>query len=75
VTGTNPSMRGFASEFFPMPAQGGTRVEVTGGAGAEIRAATEFCRARGWRLPAYQRVQAVSGRTLLADVLCVNEDQ
>jgi hypothetical protein len=73
VPGSNPSLRGLASEFFPMPALSGSRVEVAGGAGGEIRAATEFCRTRGWRMPAYQRVQAVSGKSFLADVLCVNE--
>jgi hypothetical protein len=75
LPGAEPSLRGFASQFFPMPAQGSSRVEVAGGAGAEIRVATEFCRTRGWRMPAYQRVQSVGGKTFLADVLCVNEAQ
>lgn len=74
VSGSGPSLRGLASEFFAVPAQAGSRVEVTAGAAAEVRAATEFCRAQGWRTPAYERVQTISGRTFLADVLCVNED-
>jgi hypothetical protein len=44
-------------------------------AGAASGAATEFCRVHGWRMSVYERVQTVSGRTFLADVLCVNEDR
>jgi hypothetical protein len=59
-----------------VPAQGGSRVEVSGaGAEASSSAATEFCRAHGWRMSAYDRVQTISGRNFLADVLCVNEDR
>ena len=76
VTGSGPSLRGLASEFFVVPALGGSRVEVTGaGAGASSTAATGFCRAHGWRMSIYERVQTVSGRNFLADVLCVNEDR
>ena len=76
VAGSGPSLRGLASEFFVVPAQGGSRVEVVGAAaGASSTAATEFCRTHGWRTSVYERVQTISGRTFLADVLCVNEDR
>jgi hypothetical protein len=76
VAGSGPSRRGLASEFFVVPAQGGSRVEVAGaGAGASSAAATEFCRGHGWRMSVYERVQTISGRNFLADVLCVNEDR
>lgn len=76
VAGSGPSLRGLASEFFVVPAQAGARIEVAGqAAGASSTAATEFCRAHGWRMSAYERVQTVSGRTFLADVLCVNDDR
>ena len=76
VSGSGPSLRGLASEFFVVPAIGGSRVEVAGkpGEGAS-QAASDFCRQQGWRKSAYERVQTVSGRTFLADVLCVNEDR
>ena len=70
------SLRGLASEFFVAPAEGGSRVDVaTKEMGAELRAATQFCRSRGWRTSAYQRVQSVGDRTFLADVLCVDQDR
>ena len=76
VAGSGPSLRGLASEFFVVPAQSGTRIEVSGNAaGASSAAATEFCRTHGWRMSVYDRVQTISGRTFLADVLCVNEDR
>jgi hypothetical protein len=34
--------------------------------------AREFCRSRGWRSSAYQRVQSVGPISYLADVLCVD---
>jgi hypothetical protein len=76
VTGSGPSLRGLASEFFVVPAQGGSRIEVSDkAAGAASIAATAFCRAHGWRMSVYERVQTIGGRTFLADVLCVNEDR
>jgi hypothetical protein len=67
------SLRGLASEFFVVPAEGGSRIEVAlKGKAPELGAATRFCRARGWRESAYERVQTVDGRTFLADVLCDN---
>jgi len=76
VSGSGPSLRGLASEFFVVPSQGSSRVEVTDKTpGAASRAASEFCRGHGWRMSAYERVQSVSGRTFLADVLCANEDR
>jgi hypothetical protein len=72
VSGSGPSLRGLSSEFFVVPAQAGSRVEVTQATGAESIAATKFCRTRGWRTSPYQRAQSVSGRTFLADVLCTN---
>ena len=69
-----PSLRGLAAEFFVAPDQGGNRVEVTPGtAEAMAREASQFCRARGWRRSAYQRLQTVGGRFYLADVLCAND--
>ena len=76
VAGSGPSLHGLASEYFVVPAQRGARIEVVStAAGAASDAATEFCRTHGWRMSAYQRVQTVSGRTFLADTLCVNEDR
>ena len=76
IAGSGPSLHGLATEFFVVPAQNGARVEVTDkAAGAASAAATEFCRQHGWRMSGYERVQTVSGRTFLADTLCVNEDR
>lgn len=75
VRGSGPSLRGLASEFFVIPDAGGTRVEVVAGASDASRVAAEFCRSRGWRTSAHERVQTVTGRLLLADVLCVNDDR
>jgi hypothetical protein len=72
--GAGPSLRGFASEFFVAPDQGGNRVEVTPGtAEAMSRRAVEFCRAHGWRGSAHERLQTVGGRFYLADVLCAKD--
>jgi hypothetical protein len=72
IRGSGTSLRGLDAEFFVMPDQQGVRVEVTGGAGQASRVAIEFCRAKGWRTSTHERVQTVSGRVLLADVLCTN---
>lgn len=72
--GVGQSVRGLASEYFVAPGAGGNRVEVTPGtAEAMTRQAGEFCRTRGWRTSAYERLQTVDGRFYLADVLCVND--
>ena len=66
---TGQSVRGFASEYFVVPEQGGQRIETP--AGAAPQRADEFCRARGWTSSAHAAVQTVAGRPFLADVLCV----
>lgn len=67
------SLRGLASEYFVTPETGGSRVEVQPGTGeAMTRRAGEFCRSRGWRTSAHERLQTVGGRVYLADVLCVD---
>ena len=71
LKGSGTSLRGFSSEFFVMPAEGGNRIEVGPGS-APLQRATEFCRAHGWRVSPYQREQAVAGRNYLADVLCAD---
>jgi hypothetical protein len=59
-----------------MPATNGARVEVPPKAeGAQFGAAMRFCRSRGWRVSAYERIQSVGDRTFLADVLCANEER
>jgi hypothetical protein len=70
--GSGASLRGLASEFFVMPDEGGSRVEVGGTARALPQRATDFCRAHGWRESPYQREQSVGGRSYLADVLCTD---
>lgn len=75
AAGGQASLRGFASEFFIVPGDGGNRIEVAEGtAEAMTRAAVEFCRAKGWRGSPYARIQKVEGRHFLADVLCANSD-
>lgn len=74
LRGTGQSLRGLASEYFVSPEAGGIRVEVNPGtAEAMTRQAGEFCRTRGWRTSAHERLQTVGGRFYLADVLCVND--
>lgn len=74
LRGTGQSLRGLASEYFVSPEAGGIRVEVTPGtAEAMTRQAGEFCRTRGWRTSAHERLQTAGGRFYLADVLCVND--
>ena len=73
VQGSGPSLRGLASEYFVMPDVGGTRVDAS--SGESSRAAVDFCRSKGWRTSAHERVQTVGGRPLLADVLCVNDER
>jgi hypothetical protein len=74
LRGSGRSLRGLASEYFVTPEAGGIRVEVVPGtAEAMTRGAGEFCRTRGWRTSAHERLQTVAGRFYLADVLCVND--
>ena len=74
VSGSGPSLHGLASEYFVVPAQAGSRIEVNDkAAGSTSAAAIAFCRAHGWTLSAYERVQTVGGRSFLADVLCAND--
>ena len=74
VSGSGQSVRGLASEYFVSPATAGNRVEVAPGtAEAMTRQASEFCRTRGWRTSAYERLQTIGGRFYLADVLCVDD--
>lgn len=66
-----PSLRGLASEYFIAPDSGGNRILVASGKSEEAsRLAEDFCRARGWRTSAYERLQSIDGRVYLADVLC-----
>lgn len=66
-----PSLRGLGSEYFVAPDRGGNRIEVPGGKAEDAqRAAEDFCRSRGWRTSAHDRLQSLGGRTYLADVLC-----
>jgi hypothetical protein len=67
------SLRGWASEYFVSPQVDGNRVQVEGGAGeAMSQRALEFCRSRGWRSSAHERLQTVGQVSFLADVLCVD---
>lgn len=74
VPSDNRSMRGMASEYFPQPATRGYRVEACPGGSATAvcaqRNADSFCRSGGWNRAAYQRMETVSGRVFLADLLC-----
>ena len=73
LRGGGGSLRGTASEYFVAPDNGGNRIEVQPGTAETMsRRATEFCRARGWRTSAYERLQSVAGRFYLADVLCAD---
>jgi hypothetical protein len=66
-----PSLRGLGSEYFIAPDTAGNRILVASGKSEEAsRLAEEFCRARGWRTSAHERLQSIGGRTYLADVLC-----
>ncbi len=73
LRGGGGSLRGLASEYFVAPDRGGLRIEVVPGtAEAMSRLAIEFCRSRGWRTSAHERLQSVAGRFYLADVLCAD---
>jgi hypothetical protein len=73
ATGPGQSLRGWASEYFVSPDVNGVRVQVQTATGEGMaERAREFCRSRGWRASAYQRVQSVGPVSYLADVLCVD---
>ena len=75
AAGGQASLRGYSSEFFIVPGDGGNRIEVAQGtAEAMTRAATEFCRGKGWQSSPYARLQRVEARHFLADVLCADSD-
>ena len=68
-----PSLRGLSSEYFIATDVGGNRILVASGKSEEAsRLAQDFCRARGWRTSAYERLQSIGGQTYLADVLCAD---
>ena len=76
ATGPGQSLRGWASEYFVSPDVNGNRVQVQAGSGEGMaERAREFCRSRGWRASAYQRLQTVGQASYLADVLCVDAEQ
>jgi len=71
-----PSLRGLSSEYFIAPDAGGNRILVASGKSEEAsRMAQDFCRQRGWRTSAYERLQSIDGRAYLADVLCADQDR
>lgn len=71
----NQALRGFASEFFVAPTQGGRRVGVPDNKPEAMRrAADDFCRAAGWRQSVHARLQSVGGNYDLVDVLCSNDE-
>ena len=73
LRGGGGSLRGIASEYFVAPDRGGNRIEVQPGTAEMMsRRAIEFCKARGWRTSAHERLQSVAGRFYLADVLCAD---
>lgn len=75
AAGGQASLRGFSSEFFIVPGDGGNRIEVAQGTSeAMTRLAIEFCRGKGWQSSPYARLQRVEGRHFLADVLCADSD-
>ena len=75
AAGGQASLRGYSSEFFIVPGDGGNRIEVAGGTSeARSRAAQDFCRGKGWRTSPYARLQNIDGRYFLADVLCADSD-
>jgi hypothetical protein len=74
VSVPNQSLRGFASEFFVAPNQGGQRVGVPDNKPENMRkAADQFCQAAGWRQSVHARVQQVGTVYYLVDVLCSND--
>lgn len=72
--GSQQSLRGMASEYFPQPSDAGGRVSScergSATAACAARAADAFCQSRGWTASSHERQETVSGQTYLADVLC-----
>lgn len=68
-TGVGDSMRGASSEFFPAPLRDGRRIECSGSSCARSEA-NAFCRSVGWLVSRSQSLETVSGRSVVADVLC-----
>jgi hypothetical protein len=72
----NQALRGFASQFFVAPNQGGRRVGVAGNKQSNMgSAADQFCLAAGWREAVHARLQDVGGTYYLVDVLCSNDER
>jgi len=72
----NQALRGFASQFFVAPNQGGRRVGVADNKQSNMgSAADQFCLAAGWRQAVHARLQDVSGTYYLVDVLCSNDER
>ena len=72
----NQALRGFASQFFVAPNQGGRRVGVAENKQGNMgRAADQFCLAAGWRQAVHSRLQDVGGTYYLVDVLCSNDER
>lgn len=70
----NQSLRGFASQFFVAPNQGGQRVGLPDNKPENMRnAADRFCQAAGWRQSVHARVQQAGTAYYLVDVLCSND--
>jgi hypothetical protein len=70
----NQALRGFASQFFVAPNQGGRRVGVADNKQSNMgSAADQFCLAAGWRQAVHGRVQQVGSTYYLVDVLCSND--
>jgi hypothetical protein len=78
--GASPqSLRGMASEFFPVPRNGNIMTAPrlpacsSGSAtpGCAAQTADRFCRSVGWNGSAHERMATVNRRVYLADVLCV----
>ena len=70
------TLRGTAAQFWAAPEIGRRRVEscANGSGGANCAAATaeRFCAYAGWRAMKHHMQLTVSGRIVLADVLCTN---
>jgi len=73
ATSGGQSLRGWASEYFVSPDVNGSRIQIETGMSERVaERARDFCRSRGWRASAHQRVQTVGQLSYLADVLCVD---
>lgn len=68
-------LKGMASEFFPAPRQGNSRVLACPNASATVSCAAQsadrFCVSAGWRGASHQLMETENRRVYLADVLCV----